>query len=165
MKKGDRFIFCCRLAGPCPPPRVPSSHRQVSPCTASHLTRFAHPSGQPSAVTPLRYVSLAWPRESNQREGHPGIRIWPAARLLSLWRCSGGRFTRAILGPLCGGRLALSPHPCGSSPYATPPLGLLTGIGVRVARESFGLFISSVRTGRRHQPPLQEGERNRRGRG
>src|SRR5690606_28752393 len=74
-------------------------------------------------------LSLVWPRESNQREGHPGIRVWPAARLPSLRRCSGGRLTRAILGPL-----SLSPHPCGSSPYATPPLGLLTGIGVRVAR-------------------------------
>ena len=36
-KKGDRFIFCCRLAGPPPPPRFPWSHRQVSPCTASHF--------------------------------------------------------------------------------------------------------------------------------
>ncbi len=74
-------------------------------------------------------LSLVWPRESNQREGHPGIRVWPAARLPSLRRCSGGRLTRAILGPL-----SLSPHPCGSFPYATPPLGLLTRIGVRVAR-------------------------------
>ena len=81
-------------------------------------------------------LSLVWPRESNQREGHPDIRVWPAARLPSLRRCSGGRLTRAILGPL-----SLSPHPCGSSPYATPPLGLLTGNGVRVAREAFGLFI------------------------
>ena len=74
-------------------------------------------------------LSLVWPRESNQREGHPDIRVWPAARLPSLRCCSGGRLTRAILGPL-----SLSPHPCGSSPYATPPLGLLKGIGVRVAR-------------------------------
>ena len=73
-------------------------------------------------------LSLVWPRESNQREGHPGIRVWPAARLPSLRRCSGGRLTRAILGPL-----SLSPHPCGSSPYATPPLGLLTGNGVRAS--------------------------------
>ena len=84
-------------------------------------------------------LSLVWPRESNQREGHPGIRVWPAARLPSFRRCSGGRLTRAILGPL-----SLSPHPCGSSPYATPPLGLLTGIGVRVARKFerhlFGFF-------------------------
>ena len=33
-----------------------------------------------------------------------------------------GRLTRAIHGPL-----SLSPHPCGSSPYATIPLTLLTG--------------------------------------
>ena len=74
-------------------------------------------------------LSLVWPRESNQREGHPDIRVWPPARLPSLRRCSGGRLTRAILGPL-----SLSPHPCGSSPYATPPLGLLTGNRIRVAR-------------------------------
>ena len=37
QKKGDRFIFCCRLAVPRPPPRFPWSHRQVSPCTASHF--------------------------------------------------------------------------------------------------------------------------------
>ena len=67
-------------------------------------------------------LSLVCPRESNQREGHPDIRVWPAARLPS-FRCrSGGRLTRAIHGPL-----SLSPHPCGSSPCATPPLGLLTG--------------------------------------
>jgi len=38
------------------------------------LTRFARPSGQPAAVTPLRYVGLR-ERESNQRESAPGIRV------------------------------------------------------------------------------------------
>jgi len=38
------------------------------------LIRCAHPSGQPAAVTSLRFVALACPRESNQREGHPTIR-------------------------------------------------------------------------------------------
>jgi len=44
--------------------------------TPSHflLTRFARPSGQPAAVTPLRYVGLR-ERESNQRESAPGIRV------------------------------------------------------------------------------------------
>ena len=37
-----------------------------------------------------------------------------------------GRLTRAIHGPL-----SLSPHPCGSLPYATPLLGLLKGIRSR----------------------------------
>ena len=42
-------------------------------------------------------LSLVWPRESNKREGHPGIRVWPAARLPSLRRCSGGRHEGASL--------------------------------------------------------------------
>jgi len=87
----------------------------------------------------LRISCLA--RESNQREDHPDIRVWPAARLPSLQCCSGGRLHPW---PFMRGHLALSPHPCGSSPYATPPLGLLTGIGVRVARRFerhlFGFF-------------------------
>jgi len=52
-----------------------------------NLIRFAHPSGQPAAVTPLRSVS-------------------------SLHHCSRGRRTRAVPGPL-----RLSPHPCGSLPW------------------------------------------------
>ena len=71
-------------------------------------------------------LSLVWPRESNQREGHPGIRVWPAARLPSLRCCSGGRLTRAIPGPLSG-----APSPLTASmrlaPCATAPLGLLAG--------------------------------------
>ncbi|KAB0550190.1 hypothetical protein F7R01_02985 [Pseudomonas argentinensis] len=38
------------------------------------MIRCAHPSGQPAAVTSLRCVALACPRESNQREGYPTIR-------------------------------------------------------------------------------------------
>ena|SRR5690606_7715502 len=121
-------------------PHFPRPGRRVSPCTASHFLL----SGQEKVT-----------KEKATPTSGSGLR-----RLPSLQCCSGGRLTRAILGPL-----SLSPHPCGSSPYAAPPLGLLKGIGVRVARESFGLSISSVRTGRRHEPPLQEGERNRRGRG
>jgi hypothetical protein len=46
----------------------------VAPPRARHLIRCAHPSGQPAAVTSLRYVVLAYPRKSNQKEGHPYIR-------------------------------------------------------------------------------------------
>ena len=67
-------------------------------------------------------------QERCAKEGHPtsGFRF---AQLPSLRCCSGGRLTWAIPGPL-----RLSPHPCGSSPYATPPLGLLTGSGRELAR-------------------------------
>ncbi len=92
------------------PATLSSPHRQVSPCTASHFL-------------------LSGQEKVTKEKATPGIRVWPAARFPSLWRCSGGRLTRAIFGPL-----SLSPHPCGSSLYATPPLGLLKGIGVRVAR-------------------------------
>ncbi|PNF84992.1 hypothetical protein CXK93_12020 [Stutzerimonas decontaminans] len=109
-------------------------------------------------------LSLVWPRESNQREGHPGIRVWPPARLPSLRRCSGGRLTRAILGPLCG-----APSPLAASMRLAPLCNTSTRPPDGERRPSrprvLGLFISSVQTGRRHQPPLQEGEWNRRGRG
>ncbi|RRV58891.1 hypothetical protein EGJ08_13360 [Stutzerimonas stutzeri] len=44
------------------------------------------------------------------------------ARVRSLHRCSRGRLTRAIHGPL-----SLSPHPCGSPPCTAIPLTLLKG--------------------------------------
>lgn len=61
------------------------------------LIRFAHPAGQPAAVTALRYVSL-------------------------FHHCPRGTPRRAIPGPS-----RLSRHPCRSTPYTTIPLGLLTG--------------------------------------
>jgi hypothetical protein len=87
-------------------------------------------------------LSLVWPRESNQREGHPDIRVWPAARLPSLRCRSGGRRTRGIHAPL-----RLSPHPCGSSPCATPPLGLLTGTW---APRCLMVFLCAARIDRSH---------------
>jgi len=59
----------------------------------------------------------------------------PAA-VTPLRRRSGGRLTWAIPGPLSGAAIGISPHPCGSSPYATPPLGLLKGIGSRACEIS-----------------------------
>jgi len=96
------------------------------------LIRFAHPSGQPAAVTPLRSVSLL-AQERCAKEGHPtsGFRF---AQLPSLRCRSGGRLTRAIPGPLSGAAIGISPHPCGSSPCATPTLGLLTGPDRELAR-------------------------------
>ena len=64
---------------------------------ALDLIRFAHPAGQPSAVTALRSVS-------------------------SLHHCSRGTPRWAIPGPS-----RLSRHPCRSTPCATIPLGLLMG--------------------------------------
>ncbi len=52
----------------------------------------------------------------------PAIRPYASLRVRSLHRCSEGRLTRAVPGPL-----SLSPHPCGSPLYATIPLTLLKG--------------------------------------
>ena len=87
-------------------------------------------------------------QERCANEGHPayGFRF---AQLPSLRCCSGVRLTWAIPGPL-----SLSPHPCGSSPCATPPLGLLTGPGRELAifpldqiRRRLLLLLSGDRTG------------------
>jgi hypothetical protein len=61
-------------------------------------------------------------KKSKQKKARPCIRPCATRRVRSLHRSSRGRLTRAIHGPL-----SLSPHPCGSSPYATIPLTLLTG--------------------------------------
>ncbi len=73
-------------------------------------------------MRPLRAPHLSClPKKGVPKKGTPtsGFRC---AKLPSLRRRFGGRLTRAIPGPL-----SLSPHPCGSLPYATPPLGLLKG--------------------------------------
>ena len=53
-------------------------------------------------VSPLpgESLSLVWPRERDQREGHPFIRPCAARRVRSLHRRSEGRRTRSIPGPL-----------------------------------------------------------------
>ncbi len=61
-------------------------------------------------------------KKSKQKKARPCIRPCATRRVRSLHRSSRGRLTRTIHGPL-----SLSPHPCGSSPYATIPLTLLKG--------------------------------------
>src|SRR5690606_40142474 len=59
-------------------------------CT-SVITALTESADAPGFGPPAESLSLVWPRESNQREGHPDIRVWPAARPPS-FRCrSGGR--------------------------------------------------------------------------
>jgi len=73
---------------------------------------------------------LVWPRKSNQKEGHPGIRPFAARRVPSLHRHSRGTLRRAIHGPA-----QLSRHPCRSTPSTATTFGLLTGTWARVACE------------------------------
>src|SRR5690606_32196640 len=85
-------------------------------------------------------------KKSKQKKAHPDIRVWPAARLPSLRRCSGGRHDGASL-------------PLRSS------LGLLTGNGVRVAWRiknlCLGFFGPMHKLSGDTNRPFQEGERNR----
>jgi hypothetical protein len=66
-------------------------------------------------------------KKSKQEKARPCIQPCATRRVRSLPRRFRGRLTRAIHGPLSGDASVLSPHPCGSSPYATSPLSLLTG--------------------------------------
>src|SRR5690606_25026913 len=72
------------------------------------------------------------------------------------FRCrSGGTSRRGVPSPSL-----LPRRPCLASPCATPPLGLLTGNGVRVVwkiENCFGIFWPDAQTIRRHQPPLSGG--------
>jgi hypothetical protein len=77
------------------------------------------------AFTASNFLLLAQEKVTKEK-GTPAFGFAGCAgKLPSLRHCFGGRFARAIHGPA-----NLSPHPCGSSPYATPPLGLLTGLAV-----------------------------------
>ncbi len=77
-------------------------------------------------VSALPAESLFPVAEKVTKNACPCMRPCAARRVRSLHRCSRGRLTRAVPGPL-----SLSPHPCGSLPYATVPLTLLKGaVGV-----------------------------------
>src|SRR5690606_834695 len=43
----------------------------VSPPRPSHLTRYARPSGQPAAVTPLRFVALCLAKKVTKEKATP----------------------------------------------------------------------------------------------
>ncbi len=72
---------------------------------------------------------LVWPRKSNQKEGHPYIRVLLRKTSLppALLR---GSSRRDIHVPSL-----LARHPCLATPYATPTLGLLKGTRDRVVWE------------------------------
>jgi len=104
---------------------VELSDSLVSPCWASPFWQSpgwpAPPKGtkkscplHPAPAAPGFVTCFARP------SGQPAA-VTPL-RSVSLHRRSRGRLTRAIHGPL-----SLSPHPCGSTPYATIPLTLLMG--------------------------------------
>ena len=129
------------------------------------LIRFAHPSGQPAAVTALRFVSLL-AQERCAKEGHPDIRV-------SL------RETSLAPAPLRGP--AYMGHPWPIKPLAAsmrlvPLCNTSTrppdGTGVRVCKistdsssaASVFAFALEPRSYRRRPSPLQEAEWNHRGR-
>src|SRR5690606_199714 len=107
---------------------------------------------------PAESLSLVWPRESNQREGHPDIR----PRL-----CRGSLLPVLLRGPSRRDVPVpsfLARRPCLASPCATPPLGLLTGNGVRVAwkiENLLWLFWPNAQPSGDINRPFQKGKRNR----
>ena len=100
--------------------------RPVFSCDQALAQTFMHDAALSSAGTTgcaLHGASLflVWPRKSNQKEGHPCIRVLLRKTSLApaLLR---GSSRRAIPGPSL-----LARHPCLATPYATPTLGLLKG--------------------------------------
>jgi len=144
--------------------RVIAAHILSGPVTMHGAARpfvfdVAHSSAR-SAGCALHGASLflVWPRKSNQKEGHPYIRVLLRKTPLApaLLR---GSSRRAIPGPSL-----LARQPCLASPYATPALSLLKGIGVRVVcKLSTRAWSSAIclspftRTNRRLKTPLSEG--------
>ncbi len=99
---------------------------------------------------------LVWPRKSNQKEGHPYIRVLLRKTSLApaLLR---GSSRRAIPGPSL-----LARHPCLASPCAAPTLGLLKGIRDRVVCKFINSgrplrSFTSPKSARRRRTPLSGG--------
>lgn len=99
---------------------------------------------------------LVWPRKSNQKEGHPDIRVLLRKTSLApaLLRRSS---RRAIPGPSL-----LARHPCLVSPCAAPTLGLLKGIRDRVVCKFIDSgrplrSFTSQKSARRCRTPLSGG--------
>jgi len=130
--RGDRWLtpdwqtnVRCRLLGTFRYPVAWSDG--FRPLRASHLIRCAHPSGQPTAVTLLRFVALACPRESNQREGHPIIR--PRLRRGSLIPSPlQGHAAKGRPWPIAALATSMSLMATRPAPYVAIPFGLLKGM-------------------------------------
>ena len=66
--------MCVSLTDSAPSVTACAERLGCAPYGRHTLIRCAHPSGQPAAVTPLRYVSLL-AQERCAKEGHPDIRV------------------------------------------------------------------------------------------
>ncbi len=134
------------------------------------LIRCAHPSGQPAAVTPLRYVSLL-AQERCAKEGHPNIRVSLRETTLAPaplrgpaykghpWPFKRGRhryFAASMrLAPLCNTSIR-------------PPkgeLGAVCEIALQEQKPNATDFDLAEMSQAREMVPLQEAEWNRRVRG
>ena len=94
------------------------SQQQLTHCT---MVRF-RPAGR---LTFFAYGSPPGAKKVS-KETHPGIRVSLRSTSLPPVPLRGPAY-KGHPWPFMRGRLVLSPHPCGSLPYATPTLGLLTG--------------------------------------
>ncbi len=108
--------------------------RPVFSCDQALAQTFMHDAALSSAGTTgcaLHGASLflVWPRKSNQKEGHPCIRVLLRKTSLASALLRGSS-RRDIHVPSL-----LARHPCLAPPYATPTLGLLKGTRDRVVWE------------------------------
>ncbi len=138
------------------------AHDQVQ---AQTCMRDAALSSARPAVCALDGASLflVWTRRSNQKEGHPCIRVLLRKTPLTpaLLRVSSRRDIHADGGP---DPSLLARHPCLASPHATSTLGLLKGTWARVVckllnckdHEALRSFVSKKTIGR-HRTPLSGG--------
>ena len=126
---------------------------QVQACAYDAALSSARPAG---CALHGASIFLVWPRKSNQKEGHPDIRVLLRKTSLApaLLRRSS---RRAIPGPSL-----LARHPCLVSPCAAPTLGLLKGIRDRVVCKFIDSgrplrSFTSQKSARRCRTPLSGG--------
>ena len=91
-------------------------------------------------------LSLVWPRESNQREGHPDIRVSLRETALPPVPLRGPS-RRDVPVPSF-----LARRPCLASPCATPPLGLLTGTAARPNLPRLACYRTTTSLDHAHAP-------------
>ena len=126
---------------------------QVQACAYDAALSSARPAG---CALHGASIFLVWPRKSNQKEGHPDIRV--LLRKTSLAPALLRRLSRRAI-PVPS---LLARHPCLASPCAAPTLGLLKGIRDRVVCKFIDSgrplrSFTSQKSARRCRTPLSGG--------
>ena len=137
-RSGPPMLMRCREKKP-----LPSAQRIEETTPRRGLFRFGASFGLGAESAPIaesahgigfallgESLFLVWPRKSNQKEGHPSIRVLLRKTSLppALLR---GASRRDIHVPSL-----LARHPCLASPCSAPTLGLLKGLGSESSENS-----------------------------